>query len=114
MNEIELISVLDKLDRELDKYPFWAKFKKFAVEYPVTGIDKLTPGRQVLLIMWKASFENLDQEKNFSDVITSGDNINERVNRLKNSLISNFSSEKLDDAYMQKFFKLMSNKLSFK
>ena len=64
--------------------------------------------------MWKASFENLDQEKNFSDVITSGDNINERVNRLKNSLISNFSSEKLDDAYMQKFFKLMSNKLSFK
>ena len=63
MNEIELISLLDKLDRELDLYPFWAKFKKFATEYPVKGIDQLTPGRQVLLIMWKASFENVNQYK---------------------------------------------------
>ena len=114
MNEIELISLLDGLDRELDLYPFWAKFKKFAIEHPVKGIDQLTPGRQVLLIMWKASFENLHQDKDFSDVILSGDNINERVNRLKSSLISNFSREKLDDAYLQKFFKTMSDKLSFK
>ena len=114
MNQVELISLLDKLDRELDLYPFWAKFKKFAIEYPVRGIDQLTPGRQVLLIMWKASFENINQDKDFSDVIISSDNINERVNRLKSSLISNFSKEKLDDAYLQKFFKTMSNKLSFK
>ena len=53
MNQVELISLLDKLDRELDLYPFWAKFKKFATEYPVKGIDQLTPWRQVLLIMWK-------------------------------------------------------------
>ena len=62
MNEIELISMLDTLDRELDSYPFWAKFKKYAIENPIKGFDKLTPGRQVLLIMWKASFETIDQD----------------------------------------------------
>jgi len=112
MNEIELISMLDKLDRELDSYPFWAKFKKFAIANPIKGFDKLTPGRQVLLIMWKASFETIEQEKDFTDVIKSNDNINERIDRLKSNLISNFSQDRLNDAYMQKFFKIMSSKLS--
>ena len=113
MNEIELISLLDSLDRELDSYPFWSKFKKFAIENPIRGIDELTPGRQVLLIMWKASFETTNQDKDFSEIIISSDNINERVNRLKANLIKNFSNERLNDDYMQKFFKVMSKKLSF-
>ena len=114
MNENELLKLLDELDRELDQYPFWAKFKKYAVENPVRGIDKLTPGRQVLLIFWKASFENNSQGNDFAEMIISGDNISERINRLKSNLVSNFYTEKLDDKYMEKFFRLMSKKLSFK
>ena len=114
MNEIDLISMLDTLDRELDSYPFWAKFKKYAIENPIKGFDKLTPGRQVLLIMWKASFETIDQDKDFTSIIKSGDNIYERINRLKSNLISNFSNEKLSDDYMQRFFKIMSRKLTLR
>ncbi len=113
MNELELITLLDKLDRELDLYPFWAKFKKYAVENPIRGVeDKLTPGRQVLLIFWKASFENNRQDSDFAEMITSGNNITERIDRLKSNLVGNFSNDKLNDEYMGKFFRLMSNRLS--
>ena len=112
MNETELTTLLDSLDRELDSYPFWAKFKKYAVENPIRGVDKLTPGRQVLLIFWKATFENNRQDADFAEMITTGNNISERIDRLKSNLVGNFSNDKLNDEYMGKFFRIMSNKLS--
>ena len=111
MDEINLINLLDNLDRELDEYPFWAKFKKYAVEFPIKNVDNLTPGRQALLILWKASFEENNKDKDFAEIIIKGDSINERIKRLKSNLIGNFSKDKLNDVYMEKFFRIMSNKL---
>ena len=111
MDELELLALLDKTDRELDSYPFWASFKRACSENPIKDVINLTPGRQALLILWEATV----QRKNNSGEIISinledGDTI-EKIEKLKDDLISNFVSTEIDQKALKKFFSSIKNNI---
>ena len=105
MKESEFLLQLDKTDRELDAFPFWAVFKKACSNYPVKGIKNLTPGRQALLILWEANSQTRDESgKIITANLTSG-NTKEKLERLKEDLIGHFMNDEIDDNALKKFIR---------
>jgi len=104
MDQIELLALLDKTDRELDAFPFWASFKRACSEYPIKEVDNLTPGRQALLILWEATVQRKNNRGEIISVnLEDGDTV-EKIEKLKSDLISNFISTDIDQKALKKFF----------
>tara|TARA_Y100001978_G_scaffold4749_1_gene3909 strand:+ start:2979 stop:3314 length:336 start_codon:yes stop_codon:yes gene_type:complete len=104
MDQIELLALLDKTDRELDAFPFWASFKRACSEYPIKEVDNLTPGRQALLILWEATVQRKNNRGEIISInLEDGDTV-EKIEKLKADLISNFISTDIDQKALKKFF----------
>ena len=112
MDESEFIRLLDQTDRDLDAFPFWLKFKKACVANPIKGIDKLTPGRQAVLILWEANSQTRDKNGKLVSVPLEGEHMSERLQKLKNDLIGHFMNEDLDDKALHRFFKSIVKKMT--
>ena len=103
MKESEVLLHLDKTDRDLDAFPFWADFKKACSKYPVKGIKNLTPGRQALLILWEANSQTRDENGRIITANLSSGNTKEKLERLKEDLIGHFMNDEIDDNALRKF-----------
>ena len=104
MDQIELLALLDKTDRELDSFPFWASFKRACSDYPIKEVENLTPGRQALLILWEATVQRKNNQGEIISInLQEGDTI-EKIEKLKADLISNFISTDIDQKALNKFF----------
>ena len=104
MDQEEFIDLLDQTDRELDAFPFWASFKRACAAHPVRGVKELTPGRQAILILWEANSQTRDEKGNLVSINLEGDNMQERLQKLKDDLIGHFMNEDLDDGALRRFF----------
>ena len=104
MNEDKLLKLLDKTDRELDSFPFWASFKRACAEYPISKVDNLTPGRQALLILWEATVQRKNIKGEIISINFEDDDMKEKIEKLKTDLISNFVSTEIDQKALKKFF----------
>tara|TARA_B100000287_G_C20439348_1_gene704919 strand:+ start:291 stop:629 length:339 start_codon:yes stop_codon:yes gene_type:complete len=105
MKENEFLLQLDKADRDLDAFPFWAVFKKACSKYPVKGIKNLTPGRQALLILWEANSQTRDESGKIITANLSSGNTKEKLERLKEDLIGHFMNDEIDDNALRKFIR---------
>ena len=98
MSKKNFINILDKADKDLDAFPFWASFKKACSENPIKDLgDNFTPGRQALLILWEANDDK---------------NIDEKIDQLKADIIGHFFEETLDEKALKRFFQSVSKKIS--
>ena len=104
MDESKLIKLLDKTDRELDAFPFWASFKRACSEYPIKDVDNLTPGRQALLILWEATVQRKNSKGEIVSINLEDDDMVDKIDKLKTDLISNFVSTDIDQKALKKFF----------
>ncbi len=111
MNEPELLAAIDLIDRDLDNYPFWASFKNICSQYPVENINNLTPGRQAILIFWKATMEKYQPNQDFLKFVKENENIHNSLNKLKSDLISNFFNQDINEKNLHSFFKAITNQL---
>ena len=110
MDELELLALLDKTDRELDSFPFWASFKRACSEYLIKGVENLTPGRQALLILWEATVQRKNNRGEIISInLEDGDTV-EKIEKLKADLISNFISTDIDQKALKKFFSSIKKK----
>ncbi len=105
MDEFKLINLLDKTDRELDSFPFWASFKRACSEYPIKKVDNLTPGRQALLILWEATVQRKNKKGEVLSIELQDNDMIEKIEKLKSDLISNFVSTDIDQKALKKFFR---------
>ena len=111
MKESEFLLQLDRTDRDLDAFSFWAVFKKACSKYPVKGIKNLTPGRQALLILWEANSQTRDENgKIITANLTTG-NTKEKLERLKEDLIGHFMNSDIDDDALRKFIRSVVNEV---
>ena len=104
MNQMELLALLDKTDRELDSFPFWASFKRACSEYPIKEVENLTPGRQALLILWEATVQRKNNQGEIISINLQEGDTAEKIEKLKADLISNFISTDIDQNALNKFF----------
>ncbi len=104
MKEDEFIYLIDQADKDLDAFPFWQKFKKACKANPVRGIDNLTPGRQAMLILWEANSQTKDKNGNLVSMSLDSDDINDKLQGLKEDLIGHFMNEELDEKALNRFF----------
>ncbi len=111
MNEQELLAAIDLIDRDLDNYPFWSSFKSICSQYPVEDINNLTPGRQAILIFWKATMEKNQPNLDFLKFIKESDNIHASLNKLKSDLINNFFNQDINENNLHSFFKTIASQL---
>ena len=111
MNEEAFLRLLDKTDRELDSFPFWSSFKRACADYPVRGIDKITPGRQAILILWQANSQTRDERGNIVNINLDGEKMQDKLDRLKEDLIGHFMNEELDEQALNRFFKSIVNSI---
>ena len=92
MDEFKLLKLLDKTDRELDAFPFWASFKRACSEYPIKEVDNLTPGRQALLILWEATVQRKNNRGEIISInLEDGDTV-EKKNQSKDALKKTLSA----------------------
>jgi len=112
MSKKNLINILDKADKDLDAFPFWASFKKACSENPIKDLgDNFTPGRQALLILWEA---NVQTKNNKGEIISIelDENIDEKIDQLKADIIGHFFEETIDENALKRFFQSVSKKIS--
>tara|TARA_Y100000991_G_scaffold214684_1_gene203042 strand:- start:4581 stop:4919 length:339 start_codon:yes stop_codon:yes gene_type:complete len=112
MKENEFLVLLDKTDRDLDAFPFWSVFKKACNEYPVRGVQNLTPGRQALLILWEANSQSRDEKGKIISANLSTGNTQEKLERLKEDLIGHFMDDEIDDKALKKFIRSVVNRVA--
>ena len=111
MNEDEFINLLDQADRDLDAFPFWASFKRACAAHPIKGIDKLTPGRQAVLILWEANTQTKDEKGKLLTLPLEGDHMSDKLAKLKDDLIGHFMNEDIDELALRRFFQSISRKI---
>tara|TARA_B100000700_G_scaffold322033_1_gene422625 strand:- start:864 stop:1202 length:339 start_codon:yes stop_codon:yes gene_type:complete len=111
MQEDEFIKYIDAADKDLDAFPFWQKFKKACKANPIKGIDKLTPGRQAMLILWQANTQSRDLKGNLISYSLEGEDIEEKLQQLKDDLIGHFMNEEIDERALHIFFHSIVKKL---
>ena len=111
MKESEFLLHLDKTDRDLDAFPFWRIFKKACADNPIKGIKKMTPGRQAVIILWEANTPYRGSDGRLRSIPLEGDNIEDKLQKLKDDLISHFMNEDIDEKALNRFFKSIVKKL---
>ena len=110
-----LINILDQADKDLDAFPFWASFKRACAENPINDLgNRLTPGRQALLILWEANVQTKNQKGEIKSIDLDDKNIDEKIDQLKTDIIGHFFEESLDEKALKKFFKSVTQKISEK
>tara|TARA_B100000401_G_C52719618_1_gene677925 strand:+ start:408 stop:755 length:348 start_codon:yes stop_codon:yes gene_type:complete len=115
MDNKTLFNALDKADKDLDAFPFWASFKRACAENPINDLgDFLTPGRQALLILWEANYQTKNSSGEIKSLDLNEKNIVEKIDQLKADLIGNFFEESIDEKALKKFFQSVTNKISEK
>lgn len=115
MSNKDLIRILDKADKELDVFPFWASFKRACAENPIKDLGEiLTPGRQALLILWEANVQTKNKKGEINSIDLDDKNIDQKIEQLKADIIGNFLEETLDEKALKKFFKSVTKKVSEK
>ena len=112
MDEVTLLKHLDNTDKDLDAFPFWRIFKKACAENPIRGIKKMTPGRQAVIILWEANTQYRGSDGKLNSIPLDGDNIEDKLQKLKDDLISHFMNEDIDERALRRFFKSIVKKLT--
>tara|TARA_B100000212_G_C26947597_1_gene352845 strand:- start:5 stop:346 length:342 start_codon:yes stop_codon:yes gene_type:complete len=112
MDEITFLQHIDAADKDLDAFPFWRIFKKACAENPIRGIKKMTPGRQAVIILWEANSQYRGSDGQLKSVPLDGDNIEEKLQKLKDDLISNFMNQEIDEKALRRFFKSIVKNLT--
>tara|TARA_B100000700_G_C14341120_1_gene532750 strand:+ start:144 stop:482 length:339 start_codon:yes stop_codon:yes gene_type:complete len=111
MEEDNFIKLIDQADKDLDAFPFWQKFKKACKANPIRGIDKLTPGRQAMLILWEANTQTKDRNGNLISISFDEENMYDQLQQLKDDLIGHFMNEEIDEKALNIFFQSIVKKL---
>ena len=111
MQEEKFVKLLDEVDRDLDAFPFWASFKKACAAHAAKNVQKITPGRQALLILWQASSQKKDINGNLVSIELGGEMMKEKLETLKSELIGHFMNEQLDDYALNRFFKSVNQQV---
>ena len=111
MQEEKFAELLDQVDRDLDAFPFWASLKKACAPNATKNVQKLTPGRQAILILWQASSQTKDIKGNLISVELGGEMMKEKLETLKSELIGHFMNEELDDYALNRFFKSVNKQV---
>ena len=75
MDEVTFLRHLDNADKDLDSFPFWRVFKKACADNPIEGINKLTPGRQAVVILWEANNQFRGSDGILRSIPLDGENI---------------------------------------
>ena len=113
MSNKNLINILDKADKDLDAFPFWASFKKACSEYPIKDLgDNFTPGRQALLILWEANVQTKNNKGEINSIDLDDKNVDEKIDQLKADIIGHFFEETLDEKALKRFFQSVNKKIS--
>ena len=111
MEEDRFISLLDKADRDLDSFPFWASFKRACSESLIQEIKSLTPGRQALLILWEANSQSKSDDGELISSSIEGEAMAEKLEKLKSDLIGHFMNEEIDEKALRRFFKSIKSEI---
>ena len=111
MDEDEFIQLLDQADRDLDAFPFWSSFKRACAAHPIKGIDKLTPGRQAVLILWEANTQTRDENGKILTLPLDGELMPEKLDKLKEDLIGHVMNEDIDELALRRFFKSIAMRI---
>ena len=115
MSNKDLIKILDKADKDLDAFPFWASFKKACAENPIKDLGEiLTPGRQALLILWESNVQTKNKKGEIESIALDDQNIDQKIEQLKADIIGHFFEENIDEKALKKFFKSVTKKISEK
>ena len=112
MDEVTLLRHIDSADRDLDSYPFWRVFKKACAENPIKGIKKMTPARQAVLILWEANNQYRGSDGILRAIPLNGENIEAKLQKLKDDLISHFMNVEINEKALQRFFRSIVNNLN--
>ena len=72
----------------------------------------MTPGRQAIIILWEANSQYRGSDGVLKSVPLDGENIEEKLLKLKEDLISYFMNQDLDEKALNRFFKSIVKKLS--
>ena len=112
MDERTFLKHLDDTDKDLDAFPFWRIFKKACADNPIKGIKKMTPGRQAVVILWEGITQYRGSDGILRSVPLDGDNIEDKLQKLKDELISHFMNEDIDEKALNRFFKSIVKKLT--
>ena len=112
MDERTFLKHLDDTDKDLDAFPFWKIFKKACADNPIKVIKKMTPGRQAVVILWEANTQYRGSDGILRSVPLDGDNIEDKLQKLKDELISHFMNEDIDEKALNRFFKSIVKKLT--
>ena len=112
MDESTFLKHLDDTDKDLDAFPFWRIFKKACADNPIKGIKKMTPGRQAVIILWEANTQYRGSDGILRSGPLEGDNIEDKLQKLKDELISHFMNEDIDEKALNRFFKSIVKKLT--
>ena len=112
MDEVTFLRHLDNADRDLDSFPFWRVFKKACADNPIKGIKKMTPGRQAVIILWEANNQYRGSNGILRSIPLDGENIEDKLQKLKDDLISHFMNEEIDEKALQRFFRSIVKKIN--
>ena len=112
MDEVTLLRHLDSADKDLDTFPFWRIFKKACADNPIKGIKKMTPGRQAVVILWEANNQYRGSDGILRSIPLDGEDIEDKLQKLKNDLISHFMNQDIDEKALQRFFKSIVKNLN--
>ena len=111
MDERTFLKNLDYGDKDVDEFHFWRIFKKDCADNPIKVIKKMTPGRQALIILWEANTQYIGSDGILRSIPLDGDNIEDKLQKLKDDLISHFMNEDIDEKALNRFFKSIVKKL---
>ena len=112
MDEVTFLRHLDSADRDLDSFPFWRVFKKACANNPIKGIKKLTPGRQAVIILWEANNQFRGSDGILRSIPLDGENIENKLEKLKEDLISHFMNVEIDEKALHRFFRSIIKNLN--
>jgi len=113
MDEDTFLKLLDEADRDLDAFPFWSTFKKACKANPIKGIESLTPGRQAMLILWEANSQVRNDNGTLESIELDDDEMPEKLQKLKQDLISHFMNQELDENALNNFFNTIASRIKF-
>ncbi len=111
MDEDKFFRLLDEADKDLDAFPFWGIFKRACKANPIKGIETLTPGRQAMLILWEANSQVRNENGKLESLPLYGDDMADKLQKLKDDLIRHFMNEDIDEAALDKFFRIVASKI---
>ena len=72
----------------------------------------MTPGRQAVVILWEANNQYRGSDGILRSIPLDGEDIEDKLQKLKNDLISHFMNQDIDEKALQRFFKSIVQNLN--